>query len=521
MTPHYLLAAEHELRIEVSSAHAPGALLRLASGSAEVAGVELAEGRAYALAPGRQLAVFTWYGAELVVSSAALSLVPAHGASSSSSTTSSSSSSSASAAAFASVYVSGDSQVPVYANLHQRLEARRDEARLAGAAAAAAGGGAASASAAAGPRVLVVGPADSGKSSLCRVLCAYACRVGRAPTFVDLDVGQGEVSVPGTLAATPLDRLCLSVEDGYAQLTPLAYSFGHASPGELVPVYRNYLARLADTVNRRLAADDAARAAGLVVNTMGWVDGAGYELLLDAVRLLQCDVVVVMGHDRLFAQLSEDAKALQFAAPGSAAGAQGQGHATATAAAASSSSSSSSAASSSSTSSSSASSALASSPARAITVVKLARPGGVVERTPVYRREARRARFRDYFYGPWRPAGVPSPLSPEVVSVRFEDVVILKVGGAAAEAGLVPVGRTSTLTPLRTQVVNPTAALVNHVLAVSFAASEAQAPHVNVAGFVHVRGVRADTRTLQLMLPCGGPLPGRFLLQGSCTWVEA
>jgi len=140
MTTHYLLAAEHELRIEVSSAHAPGALLRLASGSAEVAGVELAEGRAYALAPGRQLAVFTWYGAELVVSSAALSLVPAHGASSSSSTTSSSSSSSASAAAFASVYVSGDSQVPVYANLHQRLEARRDEARLAGAAAAAAGG---------------------------------------------------------------------------------------------------------------------------------------------------------------------------------------------------------------------------------------------------------------------------------------------------------------------------------------------------------------------------------------------
>lgn len=38
-----------------------------------------------------------------------------------------------------------------------------------------------------GPRVLVVGPADSGKSSLCAILTAYAVRVGRAPVFVDLD----------------------------------------------------------------------------------------------------------------------------------------------------------------------------------------------------------------------------------------------------------------------------------------------------------------------------------------------
>jgi hypothetical protein len=37
---------------------------------------------------------------------------------------------------------------------------------------------------------------------------------------------------------------------------------------------------------------------------------------------------------------------------------------------------------------------------------------------------------------------------------------------------------------------------------------------------VHVRAVKLDARTLSLMVPCGGPLPGRFLLLGSSTWHE-
>ena len=88
--------------------------------------------------------------------------------------------------------------------------------------------------------------------------------------------------------------------------------------------------------------------------------------------------------------------------------------------------------------------------------------------------------------------GAPA-LSPEVVTVRFEDVVVLKVGGAPADPGLVPIGRVSTLLPLRTQAVVPTASLVNHVLAVSFATTEAQVPHVNVAGVSAERGV-GETR---------------------------
>lgn len=50
-----------------------------------------------------------------------------------------------------------------------------------------------------GPITMVVGPTDVGKSTICRILLNYAVRMGRAPVFVDLDVGQGQISVPGSI----------------------------------------------------------------------------------------------------------------------------------------------------------------------------------------------------------------------------------------------------------------------------------------------------------------------------------
>ena len=60
----------------------------------------------------------------------------------------------------------------------------------------------------------------------------------------------------------------------------------------------------------------SGRASGVVVNTCGWVDGSGYELLCHAIRVFCVDVVLVLGQDRLHADLSRD-----FAGPVEAAGA--------------------------------------------------------------------------------------------------------------------------------------------------------------------------------------------------------
>jgi ABC-type multidrug transport system fused ATPase/permease subunit len=42
-------------------------------------------------------------------------------------------------------------------------------------------------------QVMVVGPTDVGKSTLCRLLLNYASRLDRACVYVDLDVGQVSV----------------------------------------------------------------------------------------------------------------------------------------------------------------------------------------------------------------------------------------------------------------------------------------------------------------------------------------
>lgn len=60
----------------------------------------------------------------------------------------------------------------------------------------------------------------------------------------------------------------------------------------------------------RAVATPGAAAAGFLVNTMGWIDGLGYELIRHAIAALRVDVVLVLGQDRLHSVLSQECAAL-------------------------------------------------------------------------------------------------------------------------------------------------------------------------------------------------------------------
>ncbi len=60
----------------------------------------------------------------------------------------------------------------VYLNCHFALDRLRNEALKRGQS---------------GPRVMIVGPEDSGKTSLLRILSGYALKQDRAPILVNLD----------------------------------------------------------------------------------------------------------------------------------------------------------------------------------------------------------------------------------------------------------------------------------------------------------------------------------------------
>ncbi len=46
-----------------------------------------------------------------------------------------------------------------------------------------------------GPHCIVLGPTDSGKSTITKMLCNWAVRHGWQPTMVDLDIGEDTCQV--------------------------------------------------------------------------------------------------------------------------------------------------------------------------------------------------------------------------------------------------------------------------------------------------------------------------------------
>ena len=76
---------------------------------------------------------------------------------------------------FQHAYLAEETPMVPYLNTHLALEKLRATAAMEGKK---------------GPRVVVVGPTDVGKSSVCKILLNYAVRSGRQPVFADVDVGQ-------------------------------------------------------------------------------------------------------------------------------------------------------------------------------------------------------------------------------------------------------------------------------------------------------------------------------------------
>ena len=261
----YNLKAETELRIEVDFDREVTVTLK--SGDAEIFGYELSRNAPKTLT-GCKCAVFTWHAAQIQIEGTPDA-----------------------------VYEATDTPMRSYVNLHAGLEERRKAARSQNAR---------------GPRILVVGNTDAGKSTLCKLLCGYAARADAqvqpgdephwVPIFVDLDVGQNAVTPPGTISAVPVDAPVDPVS-GWSCEAPLVYFYGHASPGENPAHYKALVEAMSRVLAQREADDPLASAAGLVVNTMGWTDGLGYDLLLHAVATLEVDVIAVIDHDKLTAQL--------------------------------------------------------------------------------------------------------------------------------------------------------------------------------------------------------------------------
>ena len=117
-----------------------------------------------------------------------------------------------------------------------------------------------------GPTIMIVGPSDCGKSTLCRILLNYSVRMGRTPMYVDLDVGQGSISIAGTIGAVTVERPA-DIEDGFSLAAPIVYHFGHTQPAENITLYNILIKSVSKAVSQKMEIEKKTKYSGIVINT--------------------------------------------------------------------------------------------------------------------------------------------------------------------------------------------------------------------------------------------------------------
>ena len=152
-----------------------------------------------------------------------------------------------------------------------------------------------------GPRVLIVGPPDSGKSTVARLLLAYAARMFWKPTLVDMDLGAGFIGVPGAFGAAVVEAP-LALRGAIGDEKALMYYYGSMQPEHNDKLRATLMAQLAAAINERMEANPDERASGCMMNTGAWHGAGDKAFVLEMIEMFAVDVVIVL-NQRIFRDL--------------------------------------------------------------------------------------------------------------------------------------------------------------------------------------------------------------------------
>ncbi|CAG0916596.1 unnamed protein product [Notodromas monacha] len=150
-----------------------------------------------------------------------------------------------------------------------------------------------------GPRVMVIGGYDCGKTSVVRALLNYAVQIGRTPIFVSLDVRHGDLGVPGTLGAVVVDKVS---DDkgrfGDFRKPPLMYHFGHAYIDFNKHAYNVIVGELSKNVLAAMDSCPSTKSSGLIIDTNGDTDDRRH--IQHAAMALEVSHVLVIENEQLY-----------------------------------------------------------------------------------------------------------------------------------------------------------------------------------------------------------------------------
>lgn len=421
--------------------------VRLVSGTAEIFGIELAPNQPYNLA-GSKGTIITWQGCQLEFTGEAES-----------------------------EYSAQETEYAVeWLNVHGMLETVRDESHPDG-----------------GPRVLVVGPDHAGKSSLVRSIAAWAVKVGRTPTVVNLDSREGLLAPPSSLTAVTVGSQ-VDVETGYGisshsgptimpVKTPLIYSFPYATPSDRPEMYKAIITRMALSVTNKLEEDPGAKRGGIVIDTPGSLNDpkSGYDLLGHIVSEFSITLILSVGAERLYNDLNRRYNGSDKPAED------------------------------------------------LIPVLRMTKPGGTVERDATYMKHLRTLQTRQYFFG-----NSKEPLNPHSHTLNFSELDIYQAKSSSAETTTAShggadddddydpmVSATSSFSAVDLERVEPSVALTGSLLGIKFCPGKSDEETVRdsaVMGFLYVAEVDETRKKVRFLAPHPQRWGDRALVWG--LWPE-
>ncbi|KAI0525868.1 Pre-mRNA cleavage complex II protein Clp1-domain-containing protein [Xylaria bambusicola] len=435
-----------EYRFEVP--HGSSLTIKLVSGTAEKDGTELAPNTPYIFSATKSK-INTWHGCSLEITAP----------------------SSGTYDAYTSEPTADETPMVSYLNLHFKLESLRAVAQK---------------SAHMGPRVLIVGPPNAGKSSLVRTLASWATRMGRQPLVVNTDSREGMLTLPGTLSAAVFATL-IDITTDWGSLPssgasaipvklPLAYYYGLPQSDDNPKLFKRLLGRLAVAATSRLAEDVDVKSAGMLIDTGGVPTGARavsyYEFVAHIVAEFSVNIIVVVGSERVGSEMQK-----RFAGQTTSVG-------------------------------------------ETITVVGLDKSGGVMDRDEAFMQSIRESAIREYFFG-----NTKMTLSPFTQQVDFAAVSIWRINDAPikslADSGGITYDEGETHPADLLEKAEPSMMMQNCVLAVACASVHDPPDTIrdaNIMGFVYVADVDEKRHRLRILAPVSARLSDRPLLWGS--WPE-
>lgn len=323
-----------------------------------------------------------------------------------------------------------------------------------------------------GPRVLVIGDKNCGRTTLCRILCSYAIKFkSYQPMYVNLDPQQAVFSPPGCLTATPisdiLDVECStwgqSMTSGATPLhskQPLVKSFGLERIAQNKEFYLDVVEQLAQGTNDRILNDSLVRRSGALIDipSLSELDEDFNDLVFFA-KKCKANVVVMLG-------ITDNSTAEKIANKLS--------------------------------------------PLTGSHIVSLPELSGCLQAEDTYSRSLQRIAIREYFYG--TPKTV---LSPYAIGVDLGDIMVYRPRNLLEDTE----DQTNEFVPVTVTANNLQHALV----AITYADKKATPQIVQKApllGFGLITEVNEKRNKLRILLPVPGALPNKAMVLTSYRYLE-